>query len=390
MADNTFNAVALVEETTPFTTPSAALQKLRVISGTKLGRAVTRTEDKSYTGSRGKYKPRIAYSEGPIELVMPYVIGNDALPLEGLLGNDYSSLIDITATTIAFNGTTGAITAGSSLFGSLAVGDMIFVESTSNAGWVGPISAASGTSLTVPAAQLTTEAAGGSVRIRTKRLLAGSTSKAYTCQLWNTEIASKFEVGRGAVAQSMSLAFKADGEAEQKFTFLGLEPVTESSSVGSGTTAAPTNTHHVGLDVTQSWFLDAATFLFTALELSVDAKRSPRKVIGSAGPIGFNQGKHDVMVKLGLYADATSWEVLDEDRAQGTQLLWFATKDLEENRRCILLPAGTLQDVELSLGEDGSPLEFQNFTFKAHSDDLDGSTTTNYPFQIGIFEVPAE
>jgi hypothetical protein len=301
---------------------------------------------------------------------------------EGLLGNDWSSTITVTGTTISFTSGTGVIADSGNGFASFAVGDLVYISGaaqTGNNGWHGLVTAKAAGSLTVQSS-LTTEAAGASVTVQTTRCKDGILLKSYSGEWDMTDLSQGFRYSKGLRVGEMTLRWQVDNYVEQDISFMGQAPSMGTATIGTGAgTAASSNPFMNALGNYARLHIGGvlSTLNISSFSLSANNNIEARKYIGNtAGPSGISVRALDVGVDLSFYFDTAgrALQVMTEAHTE-TGLWWAATSSAGDYAFSLPALKPDEGDPEIS-GPDAANMG--NCKLTAHE-------STTYGYQMAMF-----
>jgi len=400
MSDATYTTVGIVEESTYGTTPASALQLINV-SSVDLNRDLNVSRPNILTGDRRRHANQILQKSGALNLPAPLQYENFLLLHEGVMMNDRGAAVTVTASTISFDSATETIADSGSGLGSFAVGDWVYVSGSANSGnngWKGPVLTAAAGALTFPNGQVvTTEVAGSSITIKTRRLLDGSAStiKSYSAEYQITDLTTEFRSGTGYRVVSWECKWSQGSWAEERVSLMGQVPGMANATIGTGAaTAAATapfmnavddfQTILFGSDSTSSTFSAIAT----DLTLTISNTLNPVYGLGNVGPSNYSVGPQDISLALTLYYDDNARTIMDLAEAHTTIWIGFDVVDSAGNRMAFSLPSMKPDDGDIQIGEAGNQITLP-LQFSGHDPARDsGSLSTSIPYQSAFFYVP--
>lgn len=396
MSDATLYTAATVEESTYGTTPASALQLVNVTEF-NLQRNRTVNRPNILTGDYRRYPNRVLQEDGALTAPAPLQYENFILWQEGVLSNDRGAAVSASGTDVAIDGSTGAITTTSTSLSNFSDGDLIYMSgnSTNADGWYGPVTSAGALTITVPAGQVSTEAAGNTVTLKTRRLVDGSTPKYYSNEWQDTGLTNKFRSGTGYVPTQYQLNWQQGQYANESVTFAGKAPSKASATIGTGSaTAAPTSSF---MNAVQDWGTlyiaeSATTYVISQLQLQITNVQNAIRGLGNLGPSAMSRGPMDISLTAQVLYDDNSDTLLGNIEAQDTLAFWWDVVDLEGNRMAFFVPAGTCDGGPgPTPGQAGNLTEFelQVMGFDPAKGSSSAYTSAGFGFQIGIFYVPA-
>lgn len=315
---------------------------------------------------------------------------------EAFQSNDVETAATITGTDIAFNGTTGAVTTTSTDLSALNDGDWIFISgTTSNNGWKGPITSAGAMTITLPAAQVTTEAAGASMTLKlTERLVLANTQKSFSVEWNDPTLTNKFRSGTGFVVTDVSVSWSQGSIVTEEFTLAGQAPVRGSATIGTGSpTAAPTSGFMNAVGDFGKIYVDNAQTSAIITELSINGStiQDPARGLGNLGPSSFTEGDQQINLSGTMLYDDNSDAIFSNIEDHDTVSLFWDTVDAQGNRLGFYIPALKADEGEPDVGEPGTRVSMP-FTFSGHDPAKDSSSahvSDGFGFQFALFLVDA-
>lgn len=392
----TYTKVGIVEESNYGVTPASALQLLNV-SSIDFKRNPQASRPNVLTGDRRRYPKRQNQLQGGLVLPAPLQYENFLLLEEGLQMNSRGAAVSIAGITFACVSTNEITDSGNGL-GDLDVGDMIYVTgftTAANNGWKGPILTAAAGSVTFPAGQVSAEAAGDSVTIKTRRLIDGSTVKSYSAEYQLTQLTTQFKSGVGYRVGEMSWDWAQGDWAKQQATLMGKVPAMANATIGTGgpTAAKTTGFMNSVHDFQMIKVLTNSTTEITAVAtkwgLKVMNNLDPTFGLGNIGPSEIVVGPQDIELAVDLYMDDDGRDFADAVQNQTSVCVWWAIVDAQGNRIAFCIPAMKPDDGDIAIGEAESIVNLP-ITFSGHDPAKDSSSiATAIPYQFGIFYVPA-
>lgn len=315
---------------------------------------------------------------------------------EGLFGAARANAVTVTGTGIAVGSSTTITDSGNGL-GNFAVGDWVYVSGFSTAannGWHGPVTTAAAGTLTFSAGGLTTELAGASISLKTRRLVepATATLKTYSVEVNDTDLA-RFQSSKAMTVTNGQWNWQVGQFATEQFQLQGRLPAVAGSTIGTGTaTAAKTSAFiNTPTDWADLWYASttASTAIFTQLQLQANPNVESIMGLGDLGPSSYSRGPLDWTLTGSLYYDTTADDFVDHALAHSTKWVAWSQADPAGNKMLFFLPS-----VKISLGnfERGAPNSQKTipFTATAHSSAFDSSATfSGIANQAAVFFVPA-
>lgn len=397
----TYSKVAMVEESSYGVTPASALQLINV-SGIKMPQNRKRGKPDVLTGDRRRYPSRILQKSGQgLSLPQPLQYENDLLLQEGLLNSTRGALVTVTGIDISFTeDATDKIESAANAFTDILTGDLIFVTGVgagSNANkWVGPVVKVDAGELTIPDGQIVDQAAGGSVTIRTRRLLDATTLKSYSVEYQLTQLTTMFRNAIGQRVASGKFSWKQGEFATAEYMLTGKVPAKAAATIGTGAaTAAKTTGFLNAVDDLRQLFVGGYgttlnSILMTSFDLSIENVLELIYGLGNVGPSQVDVGSVDATLDVSMMmADAVK-DLIDASIADETLYAFLGTTDPQGNHLAFCLPAVKV-DVDDVPVDKADTIVNVSAKFYAHdpAKDADSPLGTAIPYQVGIFYCPA-
>ncbi|MEO8278030.1 MAG: phage tail tube protein [Thermoanaerobaculia bacterium] len=396
----TYAQIKAVEESSYGITPASALQSINV-SGIKMPQNRKRGKPDVLTGDRRRYPSRILQKSGEgLSLPMPWQYQNDLLFLEGLLGNTRGSLVTVTGSTIGFTtGSPDKIEDSADGYASILTGDMIFVTGAgagANADkWFGPVTKTDAGELTVPAGQIVNQAAGGSVTIRTRRLIDGTTLKSYSIEYQLTKLTTMFRNAVGQRVKSGKFSWKQGEFVTAEYMLSGKTPNKAAATIGTGAdTAAPTTGFLNAVDDLRQIFIGGYGTTLNAMtmsswEMNIENMLELIYGLGNVGPSKVDVGAFDATLDVSILMEDAVKDLLDAQQTDETLYAFWNQTDPQGNHLCWCLPALRV-DVDDVPVDKADSLVNVNAKFYAHdpAKDADSPLGQAIPYQAGLFFCP--
>lgn len=397
----TYYKVGLLQEVSYGVIPASSMQLVNVQS-LRLSGERDAQRPNVLTGSRRPHPTRILSKNGAITLPMPLQYENDLIPMRSVMCSDRGSAITIgPITTVSFTSGTNKIEDSADGFTLLASGDMIYVTGAgagTNANkWFGPIVKVDNGDLTLPPGQVATQAAGGSVTIRTRRWLDGDTEFSFSLQWQATQLTNKYRRNSGNVCGSARFAWEQGSYATVEFTGMGQYPSYQTATMGTGgDTAAPTSAFMNSVDDFQQVRLLDATgtaipnAIVSRLNWEIASNRPAIRGLGDVGPTKFDMGVVNANVEGVAIYDNNSHAIAAAVEAHDTMTVLWEMLDPQGNKICYVLPAVEPDTGEPEIGEADSNPSTLPFRFTAHDPAKDVASFFNgdFSYVVGVFMVP--
>lgn len=396
-----YTAVAAVEESSYGVTPASALQLINV-SGIKMPQNRKRGKPDVLTGGPRRYPGRVLQKSGQgLTLPMPGQYENALMFQEGLLGNSRAALATLTATDISFTeDATDKIESVAEAFADFLTGDLIFVTGAgagANAGkWVGPIVKVDAGELTVPDGQIVDQAAGGSVTLRTRRLVDGILDKSFSVEYQLTKLTTMFRQALGQKVAAGKFSWKQGEFMTEEYTLTGKVPAKSAATIGTGAaTAAKTTGFLNAVDDLRQIFIGGYGTTLNALTMSsydlmVDRMLELVYGLGNVGPSKVEIGSIDATLDVQILMEDAAKDLIDASEADETLYTFIANTDPQGNHWAACLPAVKV-DVDDVPVEKADSLVNIAAKFYAHdpAKDTDSPLGQLIPYQVGLFYCPA-
>ena len=343
-----FTTFALLEESTPGTTPASAMQLISAggMPAFKRERS-TGAPDFETSGSLTPYPQEIFTDEGSLSIpATPLVYRNMVQCHEGVYASDEVVVAAVTGTDISV--ASNIMNSVASGFGNIKVGDcfhIAFGGSGPTDGVYGPVLLQTASDITFPAGQIANFSAGSTVTIKTyNRLVEGTTFKSYSAEWKATALTTYFEGGTYFVPNSHEWSWSAGGGfTTETCSFRGKKPTKAAATIGTGAaTAAPTSAAMNSANRFGTlWVGEGATNILAAATVS-------DLTFGIARDNGFQPGLGSTDFSVACLGDLTTslkatvvlddvtaaivdeyedldtlWARWDMTDAQGNRMVWF-------------------------------------------------------------------
>lgn len=397
----TYTKIGAVEESSYGVTPSSALQLINA-SSIKMPQNKKRGRPDVLTGTPRRLPGRVLQKSGAgLTIPMPGQYENALLFQEGLLANSRGTLVTVTGTDITFTeDTTDKIESAANAFTDVLTGDMLYVTGAgagSNAGkWVGPVVKVDAGELTVPDGQIVDQASGGSVTLRTRRLIDGTTAKSYSVEYQLIQLTTMF---RNAIAQRVAagkFGWKQGEWMTEEYTLTGKVPVKASATIGTGSATAAKTTDFLNSvdDLRQLFFGGYGTSLnaitIASFDLMIDRVVELVYGLGNVGPSKAEVGAIDATLDIQALMDDNTKDLIDASDADETLFGFLANDDPQGNHLCFVLPAMKVDVDDVPVEKADSLVNIQaKFTSHDPARDTDSPLGTSIPYQVGMFFCPA-
>lgn len=362
-----------------------------------------------WTGDRRTHAMEMLEQSGAITIPTPLQYENGLLFQEALMASTRSAAISETGTDVsaASNVITSTAEADMSAF---SVHDMVHLSgagiSPNVAGWYGPVTAKTATTLTLAGPTITDFSAGSTVLIRTRRLVDGITESSLAFEMQLTKGTNQFIKGEGYKPSQIAWSWQQGQFATEEITLQGQEWTWESATAASGSVAAKTTGFMNAIEaakggVQRIWIADGTSALGAATTLVVSNwtitwQQLLQSVlgIGNSGPSAIDQGGLDGsnMTANVRFDDTARTAVSDLIEAYTLMQMAIACQDKQGNSLCFFQPCGTpMGDVEM--GNRGTTV-FQPLTVNSAdpaktSDSVYYNAGAGTGYQHAIFFAPA-
>lgn len=396
-----YTTVAAVEESSYGVTPASALQLINA-SGIKMPQNRKRGKPDVLSGSPRRYPGRVLQKSGQgLTIPMPGQYENALLFHEGLLGNTRASLATLTATDISFTeDTTDKIESVANGFTDFLTGDLIFVTGAgagSNAGkWVGPVVKTDDGELIVPDGQIVDQASGGSVTLRTRRLVDGTADKSYSVEYQLTKLTTMFRHALGQKVASGKFSWKQGEFMTEEFMLTGKVPVKAAATVGTGAaTAAKTTGFLNAVDDLRQLFIGGYGTTLNAMTISsydLTIDRMVELVYGlmNVGPSKAELGSIDASLDVQILMEDAAKDLIDASQADETLFTFVGNTDPQGNHWAVCLPAVKVDVDDVPVDKADSLVNLAaKFTAHDPAKDADSPLGLLIPYQVGFFYCPA-
>lgn len=366
-----------------------------------------------YTGDRRNFKLEITDQEGALTIPSALQYENLLPLLEQFFGSSRGSAKSVVGTDIS--ATDGVIsTVGAADFSVFEVGDFLVLDgagigANNPVDWYGPVLAKDATTLTLGSvqAQLVDFAAGGQVRIRSRRLVDGTTESSFAWEAQLVKGINQFLRGEGYKSSRYSVNWSGGGFATEEFQMMGQEWAPASASAASGSVASKKTGGMKGITYGKGGVgrifladgttaLGAPTSLFvTQWGLALQAALGSVKGLGFDGPAGIDEGGQDgsQLTAQVRFDDAARTEVADKIAGNVTMQGGISVRDAQGNRLFYFVPAASCSG-DPQFGARGSVV-VQPVTLGIHDPAKDDTSTyynagAGLGYQVAMFFVPNE
>jgi hypothetical protein len=374
MADTSSVALRYVEESTWGTTPSAALQILRMTSedfdtdkGTMVSEEIT--GDAQVGGVIETSYKGVGNLNGELSFTT-----YDEFLTAGIRALDFGAATTVTASTIAATST--QITDSGNGFGDFVAGQFVKVTgfATASLNTIYLVTAAAAGALTVFPAPATTEAATASVTVQGAVKTNGTEKRSFSFEKQWSDLSSKYMNWTGVRCGGWQLSFDAEDKVKVTFPFSGKTGNTAAATIGTGSHTAATTTTiinaisdltFVGEGTTQA----ALTLRGADINVACGPRHDP--VAGSTDPFQIGLGTVEISGQIRLYLSDTTY--LNKMLNHTLTSLSFGFTDEDGNAYGIYLPSVRFtQDKAPTGGRDQTVGE--TIDFVAHKDATTGYT----------------
>lgn len=382
MSDGELVQISAIEETSWGVIPASAMSLVNCKTADfKRGRTATRPE--VIRGDRRRYASRVLAEQGNVTMTCPGQYGNTIKFYEGFQGAHFAATVTVTATTISFDAH-HILDSGNGL-GGFTVGHWVYISNADDAAnnrWVGPITAKTSGSLTVPQT-LIVHAAGTSITVDTSACIDGSTRLSYGLEENFSDLSNTFRSGKGNRVGQLQKSWNVDSYVEEQWTFLGDICGTQAATQGTGgATAAITSDFLATLD-TDFIMLEeggsASGLIVSNYQLTGTNNLSLIKGIGRGkGPAGVGVHSQDIDIALTFYYDAAGSLLVQKAEAHTATSVAWAEKDPQGNSALYYLPA--------LKPDEGEPQAITINKENMATGKLTAYASPTYGYQFGIFK----
>jgi hypothetical protein len=375
----------------------------------------TPTYDRNYqapafwSGDPNSYPSEFLDEGGNLSLPSDLVYEN-YLPLyESLMGaarGAAKSEVDVD-----IDATSGVLTtAGAADFSGFQVGDMLFLDGAgiapNVAEWYGPVLTKSATALTLAAGttQLADFAAGGQVRIRSRRLIPGNTDISLAWEMQLLRLTNRFIIGEGYGVGQIEWNIQKGNFLGEVATLMGQEFSPAAATAATGTIAAKTTDpmRPAQGGVGRIYLADGTVAIGAPLAATVVVSEYTQrwthnqegiKGLPTDGPQALDRGNWDgSQFTARVRLDDTAWALLVNPVKNNTTMqAGISVKDKQGNRMFFFHPACRPQG-DIEFGTRGTTV-FHPLTFPIHDPVKDGTSIYNaagFGYQHAMFFVPVE
>lgn len=310
MSDTNRIGLAYIKETTFGTTPSGNLQRIRFTSESLKQETGTTTSNEIRTDRQVPDVVRNSISgAGGIDWELSYST-QDWLFEGAMLSADkvaevtvITSSANVAVTSGAYELSTGSWT------NTPSAGDWVevrgFTTNTSNNGYFRVTSSDSNT-ITVDQS-ITDETEGDDITIKVgAKWTNGTTKRSYSIEKEFADLSSTFEATRGMNINELSMSVSSDGIVTGSTSFLGKSASAESSTIGTGYTAATTTSVMNAIDHVLKVEENDASLDITSFAMTLGANLRGRGEVGTLGAASVGTGSIALSGTLTAYvADNT-------------------------------------------------------------------------------------
>lgn len=350
MSDTNRVALAYIEESTFGTTPSGNLNRMRVTSESLHQEAGFNNSQEIVSDRQITDVVRTsANGAGDIAFEVSYA-AQDFLFQYALQSAGWSSVVTDTDTVYSMVNSTNSIDRSS---GDFAADGFVanqwveirgFTGDTSNNGYYKIVSVASG-SMVLSGGAVVDDAAGESVTITMgAQIVNGTTLTHMSIEKAYQDLSNIFAAYRGMSVDTLSLELSADSFFTGSVGLIGKNETSETSTIGTGYVAAPTNEVMSAIDSVQS-ILEAQTNQdTTAFSLELANNLRQRQIIGTLGPVSIGSGSLNITGALTKYFETAA--LLNKFLNNTTSSIATIVEDEAGNAYIIDLP-----NVEFTAGQ---------------------------------------
>lgn len=342
MSDTNRAQISQIKESVYKVTPSGNLKILRITSENLSMQTTTvrSNEIRSDRQSTGIKRTNVQ-AGGGINFELSYGAFDDNFASVLMGGTWASPVTAVTADTgIAAAATGNRYTGADEEFATYTAGQWVFVSGFSNAannGFKKILSITSsnpGTAdndqMNIANGTLVNESAGPAVTIvQGGYVQNGTTVDSYSIERKNDDATDKFTALRGIMYDGMTLNIPLTEIVNGSFTTLGATETSETATIGTGYTAAPTNDQMAAVDDVEAIIENNAALGATSVSITIANNLRARGQIGTLGAISIGTGEFAVSGSLQLHFDTKA--ILDRYRNFTNSSLAVAFRDTAGN-----------------------------------------------------------
>lgn len=306
MSDSDRVQVSYIEEVNWGVTPSGDLQRVR-LTGEGLKQATQMIESNELDPNRmvnDLIRTNIN-AEGPVNIELSYG-AHDDLIAAAVQATDWSTAVTVSASTISFaasSGGTQVISDSGSGFGSITVGSWVKVtdpDNTENTG-IFKVTAAAAGAITVQNASGVLQTAGSTVSVvQGAQVVNGVTERSFSFEKYFTDV-SEYMSYVGMEVDQFTLNVQVQQIITGGFTFLGKSEADPGSTIGTGYTAASTNSVLNSVNDVDGVVEGGTTLGVTQFGFTLTNNLRQRPQVGTLGPISLGQGRLGITGNLTAY-----------------------------------------------------------------------------------------
>ena len=377
MSDANRVALRKLEEVTWNTTPASAMTNVRMTSES-LEFDISNTQSQELQSDR-EVRDLIqtdATSRGDVAVEFSYGAHDDWL--ESAFQNTFSTAFSDTGTDTSADTTDDSFNNVSADWPlTLSNGQWIYVSGfteAANNGWH-QVSGTPTASKIIVTSNLTTEAAGDSVTIKSSRLIPGTTRKSFSIEKEFSD-KTQFLLFRGMEVSQVQVAVGAGEIMTGTFSFLGGSTARAGTTFGTGgPTAAGTNDVLNGVndiaDIFEGGAALGAGIYITRLAFTINNNSRGLPAIGTLGSVDLGHGEFNVTGEATMYFEDGT--IYDKFIAGTESDLSFSAADAAGNRYHINFPRIKYATAPV-VTPGGNQDVFINLTFQALRDQTYGTT----------------
>jgi len=306
MSDSNRVGLSFISESTWGTTPSGNLKRLRYTGESlKHNSAIIRSSEIRSDRQVADIARSNVFSDGDINGELSYGAFDEFMKA-ALFSAAWTTPVSITGIVYSCVAAGNSIdrSSGSFVSDGLLANQWIKVSGFTTAGNNGyfKIVSVAATVLVVSGGTLVNEAAGDTVTIKMGGYIAnGTTSESFSIEKEFTDLSNILAAYRGMMIDRMSVNIQTEAINSIAFSLLGKPETSETATIGTGYTAAPTNDILNSIDNVDKTLDNASAVSITGLSLELTNNLRQRPQVGNLGPISLGVGSVNV---TGYFTDA--------------------------------------------------------------------------------------
>ena len=394
LADSNLNNLKYIVEVTPGTTPTGPLVKFRNTGNTLNGSATTTESDEIRSDrATADLVPTNAQSAGDVNIEWSYTEYEPFI--ESALGGALSTVVSIAATDISAASADNSYNSAGSGFGSdISAGHWLRVAGFTTAANNGLVRVVSATTskIVVERATLVTEIAGDSVTIKGRSVRNGTTTKSFSIEEEQTDIANIFTSYVNMIVNTMNINAASGSKLDGSFGFMGtIATLDGTTTIGDGSggdadgevASSANSIMSASQNVGDVW-LDGALACttgtyFKSINLSTTNNLRIKDGVCSLYAVDVGLGTLSAELALNVYFSNT--DLLTKHLNNTALSFSYAFTDVDGNSIVVDIPRGKLSN-STDEGKSKDSDRMISSTLKALYDPTDG-----YSIQISV--IPA-